>query len=184
MRGSLDALAALSPRLMTESEPDFGHRRITDWRFRVCGFHQRAAHPQDWCSDHPFTRSLEELAAHFEGLKTMEDEQQSLSLLDAMFRISQWSESSGGLPARSDEWRHRQTAARFVIVLTDTHCDKDFAADGAQVSACDVVNAFMNKRILVHGFSPRSDIAYELASMDGSVWELLTANLDGDATRE
>jgi len=171
MREPIAALAELSKTLQPDPTPFGDGYAFTDWRFRVAGFHHRGAHPSRWWVDHPFTCNMDEISAQLSGLKTMGGPE-PLSLLDALYRISQWPSAKEGALPEPNEWSYRRDASRWVAVFTDASFEPEFTvSDGTQGDVVELIHACHAIRLKVRLFAPDAPGYADLSCMNGLEWD-------------
>lgn len=145
---------------------------IRDWRIRVTGYRDRDSDGQYWLVDNPFTGDATQAKAQLTALEAKGGGDEPESLLDALYGVSQWPVADKGAQAGPGEWRHRHDASRVVVIFTDASSKPTFkAADGAQGSIPDLIQACNAARLKILMFAPNAPCYADLAMMDGLEWE-------------
>ena len=129
---------------------------IKDWRAKVVGFRDYEEDgAADWLVDNSFTRDVGELQRQLDALEAVGGGDAPESLLDAIYAVASMPKSGKAMedPAM---WRHRNDAARAVIVFTDAPYKPTMRAPGcAGGTIDDVKNVCVQDRILLSVVAPK-----------------------------
>jgi hypothetical protein len=121
-----------------------------------------------------YTSDVAQVKSHLAALKAKGGGDEPQSLLDAMYKVSQWSTSEQGASPYPTEWRHRRDARRTVIIFTCASCKPTFsAADGSNGSVYDLVYAYHANKFKVCLFAPDAPQYADLSEMYGLEWEAI-----------
>ena len=154
---------------------------VKDWRAKVVGFRDYEEDgPEDWLIDYPFTRDVSELEKELSNIHAYSGGggDPFVSFLDASYRVLMMEETDPHQEPDPLKWRHKDDAARFIVVFTDSPYRPLMAIPEAVGLDVDTINEIMEqKRIFLVLFAPDDACYYPLADRPNT--EFITA--EGEA---
>jgi hypothetical protein len=143
---------------------------IKDWRVKIVGYRDFDYTDAEPITDNPFTSSVEVAREQLASLEAKGGGDEPESLLEGLYRVATMPTTEPGEPRRSDSWRPRREARRFVIAFTDAPY-KPTMSEPRGGTVDDVINAMMTSRIILYIYAPEIFKCYEpLQEMDKSEW--------------
>lgn len=147
---------------------------VKDWRIKVAGYRDAEEDPSDWWVEFPFTRSKDDVKAHFGKLEAKGGGDEPESLLDAIFKLGSMPVADAQETDPPDKWRARRAAQRVVIVFTDATYKPTMSAPGAAGGTFeDIKTIIHSNKIILSIFCPNHHCYEELASLDRSEVEFI-----------
>ena len=148
-----------------------GTALVKDWRMKVCGYRDQTADGDSWFIDNPFVRDVASVERQLDSpsMTARGGGEESGSLLDALFRLSQSETVELQDGEDSGQWRPLGDARRVIIFFTDATFKSPMTLpEGSGGTVIDVITLLQNKKIKVCGFVPEWQGYDDLFGMDGA----------------
>ena len=144
----------------------------TSWRFKVCGYRNYALNSENWFVDNPFVSDLAAAEAQFSGSNMQAAggcEEEAVSLLDALFRISKIEQTEDGVPECSSKWRARGRFGRAILFITNSTFNVSMSIpEAAGGGVRDAKTVLSMSKVRLHGLCPEWEGYCELGSANGA----------------
>jgi hypothetical protein len=141
---------------------------VKDWRIKIAGYSDVRADGAEWWQEFPFSNDVAQVKADLAALALKGGGDEPESLLDGLWKLATMRAVERSAMADGDSWRHRNDAARVVVVFTDASCPMTTVlpeAGGATFD--DVVRDIQASKLRISLFSPEADCYQQFGEIDG-----------------